>query len=456
MVILMQIIIVGCGKVGATLTQRLSTEDNNICIVDTDKVTVQQLAAECDVMGLVGNGASYSVLAEAGIEKADLLIAVTESDELNLLCCVIARKASKCQTIARVRNPMYNVEQQFLQKELGLSMIINPEQTAAAEIADLLCFPSAIGIDTFSKGRAEMLRFRIPADSMLNELPLKEVSAKIRGDFLICAVDRENEVKIPDGNFVLHSGDIISIVTSRKNAVEFCKKINIKTNNVKNTMIIGGGKISLYLAQQLQNLGIAVKIIERDAKRCNELVELLPEATIVHGDGSDETLLQEERIDKMDSFVALTNMDEENILLSLSAKKRVSSKVVTKINRLQLDEIIHNLDLDSVVYPLLLTAQKILQYVRATKNSIGSNVQTLYRLYNDRVEALEFNITENSHITGIPLQNLHLKSGLLICCITRNNQLIIPDGQTCILPGDSIIVVTTHLGLQDAQDILKN
>lgn len=452
----MQIIIVGCGKVGIALTQRLSTEDNNICIVDVDKDVVHQLAAECDVMGLVGNGASYNVLVEAGIERADLLIAVTESDELNLLCCVIARKASKCQTIARVRNPMYNTEQQFLQKELGLSMIINPEQTAATEISNLLCFPGAIGIDTFSKGGVEMLRFRIPADSMLHEMSLKEISAKLRCDFLICAVDRDNEVRIPDGNFVLRSGDIISIVTSRKNAIEFCEKINLKTNGVKNTMIIGGGKISLYLAQQLLNMGIAVKIIERDLKRCEELTELLPEAVILHGDGSNESLLKEERIDKMASFVALTNMDEENILLSLFAKKRVSSKVVTKINRLQLNEVIHNLDMDSVVYPNLLTAQKILQYVRATKNSIGSNVQTLYRLYNDRVEALEFHVSENSRITGIPLQNLQLKSGLLICCITRNNQLIIPDGQACILPGDSIIVVTTRLGLQDARDILKN
>ena len=452
----MQIVIVGCGKMGTVLTQRLSTEDNNICIVDTDKNIVQRLAAECDVMGLVGNGASYSVLAEAGVEHADLVIAVTESDELNLLCCVIARKASQCHTIARVRNPMYNAEQQFLQKELGLSMIINPEQTAAMEIADLLCFPSAIGIDTFSKGGVEMLRFKIPADSMLNEMSLKDVSAKIKCDFLICAVDRNNEVQIPDGNFVLRSGDIISIVTSRANAIEFCNKTNMKTNGVKSTMIIGGGKISLYLANLLQNMGIDVKIIERNAKRCEELTELLPEAVIIHGDGSDEALLQEERIDKTAALVALTNMDEENILLSLFAKKRVSSKVITKINRLQLNEIIHNLELDSVVYPQLLTAQRILQYVRAAKNSIGSNVKTLYRLYNDRVEALEFNITENSHITGTPLQNLRLKRGLLVCCIMRKNRLIIPDGQACILPGDSIIVVTTQLGLQDAGDILRN
>lgn len=452
----MQIIIVGCGKVGTALVQRLSTEDNNICIVDTDAALVHQLAAECDVMGVVGNGASYSTLLEAGIETADLLIAMTESDELNLLCCVIARKASQCHTIARVRNPMYNTEQEFLQKELGLTMIINPEQTAAREISNLLCFPSAIGIDHFSRGRAELLRFKIPTDSPLCDMTLKEVSSKINGAFLICAVSRENQVSIPDGNFVLHAGDIISIIIPRSETVEFFRKIGMKTTGVKNTMIVGGGKISLYLAQILQSLGISVKIIEKDARRCRELTELLPGAVIVHGDGSEESVLQEERIDRMDSFVALTNLDEENILLSLLAKKKVQSKVVTKINRLQLNEVIHNLDLDSVVYPKLSTAQQVIRYVRATQNSIGSNVQTLYRFYDDRVEALEFAITENSRLTEIPLHKLQLKSGLLICCITRNNKILIPDGNTCIMPGDSIIVVTTLLGLKDAQDILKN
>ncbi len=452
----MQIIIVGCGKVGAALTQRLSSEDNNVCIIDINADIVHQLATECDVMGMVGNGSSYSVLREAGIEKADLLIAVTESDELNLLCCVIARKASKCHTIARVRNPMYNSERSFLQRELGLSMIINPEQTAAAEITHLLCFPSAIGIDSFSGGRFEILRFKIPVGSVLHNMALKEVSALTQSTFLICAVDRNGEVQIPGGNFILQEGDIISIATSRDKAVEFFQKIHMKTNGVKNTMIIGGGKIALYLAQMLEKMGISVKIIERDLERCRELSEILPAATVICGDGSDEGLLREERIERMDSFVALTNMDEENILLSLFAKKEVERKVVTKINRLQLNEVIRNLDLDSVVYPKLLTAQKILQYVRAAKNSIGSNVRTLYRLYGDKVEALEFNISENSRITGIPLQELQLKTGLLICCITRNSQIIIPYGQTQILPGDTIIVVTTRLGLQDAQDILRN
>lgn len=452
----MQIIIVGCGKVGTALTQRLSKEDNNICIIDINSEVVHELAAECDVMGVVGNGASYNVLVEAGVETADLLIAVTESDELNLLCSVIASRKTKVQTIARVRNPMYSQESKFLKDELELSMIINPEQTAAAEISRLICFPSAIGIQTFANGRLEMLRFKVPADSMLDQMALKDVSAKIHCEFLICAVDRDNEVSIPDGNFVLQAGDVISLVATRVNANTFFEKINMKTNSARNTMIIGGGKIALYLAQMLEKSGISVKIIESSFERCKELCEILPNATIIHGDGSDEKFLAEERIENMDSFVALTNLDEENILLSLFARKKVRRKVVTKINRMQLNEVIHNLDLDSVVYPKLLTAQKILQYVRATKNSIGSNVETLYRLYDDRVEALEFNIYESSKLTGVPLSKLKLKQGLLVCAITRNDKVIIPDGQSQILPGDKLIVVTTHLGLQDAQDILRD
>jgi trk system potassium uptake protein TrkA len=334
-------------------------------------------------------------------------------------------------------------------------MIINPEQTAAAEIASLLGFPSALGIDSFAGGKVEMIRFKIPADSKLDGKVLRDVNAMIGGDFLICAVDREGQVAIPDGNFILKSGDIVSMVTARKTAKGFFEKIDMNTNRARNTMIIGGGKITLYLAKMLDNLGIAVKIIEKNPERCLVLSEELPHATIINGDGSDETFLKEERIDTMDSFVALTNMDEENILLSLMAKKKVSRKVITKINREQLNEVIHNLEIDSVVYPKLLTAQKILRYSRATKNSLGSNVKTLYRMYDDKVEALEFYITDNSKVTGIPLYKMKRKKGLLIGAVIRNDKLIIPDGQTEIQPGDSVIIVTTHLGLQDIGDILE-
>ena len=451
----MYIIIAGCGKVGTILTAQLSQEDNNICVIDTNETVVNKVVSSYDVMGVTGNCGSYSVLAEAGIEEADLLIAVTESDELNLLCCVIAKKAGHCQTIARVRNPQYNEEKEFLQKELGLSMIINPDCTAATAITQLLCFPNALSIDSFAKGRIEIIRFRIPEHSILDQVAVKDLPSQHIDDLLICAVERNQEVFIPTGSFVLQASDVISLIAPRKYAVAFFKKLHIKANRVKKAMLIGGGKIAYYLAIMLLKLGISVKIIESNPKRCEELSTLLPDAVIINGDGSDEDLLNEERIGSMDAFVAITNFDEENILLSLFAAKKVKSKVITKINRLQLNEVIHNLDLDGVVYPKHLVTEQILRYVRATQNASGSNVETLYRLCNDHIEALEFKIKNNPKLTGIPLQELNLRPNLLIGSINRNNQLIIPSGQDMLLPGDSIVVVTTILGLTDAQDILE-
>ena len=452
----MQIIIVGCGKVGAALAAGLSVEDHNITVIDTDSNVVQMVANTYDIRGVVGNGASYSVLSEAELEDTDLIIAVTESDELNLLCCVIAKKAGKCQTIARVRNPIYIHERMFLKEELGLSMIINPEFAAAMEISRLLRFPSAIDIDTFAKGRVEMLRLRLSSSGILDGMALKNISSSLGCEVLICAVERDGDVTIPTGDFVLHTGDILSMVASPKNAAKFFHKIGMKTNHVKNTMIIGGGQISVYLAIMLIKEGISVKIIEIDEKRCEEICELLPKskATIICGDGTDEELLSEERIDQMDSVVTLTGIDEENIILSLYAKTKVKVKTVTKINRIQLNEVIRSLDLDSVVYPKHLTAETILQYVRATQNSIGSNVETLYKLLDDQVEALGFRIQENSRVANISLQNLEIRRDVLIACIIRDEQVIIPGGQDSIIPGDSVVVVTTCTGLTDVEDIL--
>lgn len=451
----MNIIIVGCGKVGSALAAQLSQEDNNICIVDQKRDRIEPLTAMYDVMGICGNGSNYSVLQDAGIIEADLLIAVTESDELNLLCCVIAQKAGKCRTMARVRNPVYEREARFLQQELGLSMIINPELVAAREIFHILCFPNAVDISLFSKGQVEMIRYRIPKDSVLDNMKIMDVSSKLDSNLLIGSIESGGSMTIPTGNSVLHSGDIISIITSRKSVMEFFKTIHSSSDPVKNTMIIGGGKIAVYLTRMLEKNGINVKIIESNADRCDELCEILPETTIIHGDGSHKELLMEEHIEYMDSFVALTNFDEENILLSLFANRFVQKKVVTKINRFQLNEVIYNLDLDSVVYPKNLTTERILQYVRSTQNSIGSNIRTLCRFYDNKVEALEFYIKSESPLTHIPLENLNLKSDLIIGSIIRNGRTLIPNGQDMILPGDSIIIVTTRLGLKDARDILN-
>ncbi len=451
----MQIIIVGCGKVGRALTEQLSVEDNNVTVIDTNGELVKGLVNYYDVMGVTGNGTSYSVLAEADIEHTDVLIAVTHSDEVNLLCCVIARKAANCHTIARVRNPIYSQERAFIRKELGLSMIINPEMAAAQEIARLLRFPSAIDIDSFAKGRIELLRFRVPENSLLEGLALRELPQKLQMDVLICIAERQEQVMIPDGNFVIRAGDLLSMISIPGKAGIFFQKVGIPINRVKNTMIIGGGEITYYLARFLQHTGIKVKIIEKNRARCEELCDLLPKATIICGDGSDRELLQEEHLEQMDSLVAGTDMDEENIILSLYARGRVKAKVVTKLNHLDFNDVIHSLNLDSLIYPKNIAAEYILRYVRAVGNSMGSNVETLYKLMDGRVEALEFQIRRDSDLCGIRLQDMRLKKDLLIAGIGRKGKLLMPGGQDEFMPGDSVIVVTTTSGFQDIHDILE-
>ena len=449
----MQIIIVGCGKVGTALAAQLSQEDNNVTVVDKDSDVIRNITGLYDVMGVVGNGASYNTLQEADIEHADLLIAVSRSDELNLLCCVVARQAGRCHTIARVRNSVYRKEKEFIRRELGLSMIINPEFAAAQEIARLLRFPTAIEIDSFSKGRVEMLRFKVPANSVLVGKQLKDVSAT-HADLLICVAEKQGQVVIPDGNYRIDAGDSLSILVTLKKAAEFFRKIGVKTNQVHSAMIVGGGEITYYLTCILVHMGIKVTIIEKNKQRCEELSDLLPSAMIICGDGSDQDLLREENIDDMEAFVACTDMDEENIILSLYAKNKVSSKVVTKLNHLSFNDVIHSLDLDSLIYPKHITAENILQYVRAMKNSIGSNVETLYKLMDDRVEALEFIIHEDCALQKIKLENMQTRKDVLVACISRKGKIIIPGGQDYFQQGDSVIVVTTHTGLQNIEDIL--
>lgn len=451
----MRIIIVGCGKVGATITEQLSMEGHDIAVIDTNSDVIHDVTNNYDVMGVVGNGGSYSVQKEAGIEETDLLIAVTHSDELNLLCCLIAKKAGNCNTIARVRNPIYNKEIGFIKEELGLSMTINPEYAAATEIARILRFPSAIEIDSFAKGRVELLKFVVEEGSMLCNRSLIEISREVRSDVLICAVERGEEVTIPNGSFVLKKNDTISIVASARNARDFLKKIGVETHQVKNTMIVGGGTIAFYLAEQLLSMGINVKIIEKDRERCEFLSELLPKAVIINGDASNQDVLLEEGVAYCESFVSLTGIDEGNIFLSLFAKGCSKAKLITKINRIAFDDIINTFNLGTLIYPKYITSEYIIRYVRAMQNSIGSNVETLYRIIENKVEALEFIISEDAPVAGIPIEQLNLKENILIACITHKGEIITPNGKSQINVGDSVIIVTTEKGLQDIKDILK-
>lgn len=451
----MKIIIIGCGKVGTALAEQLSKEHYDVVIVDHALNKLHEVPETIDALRILGNGSSISTLMDAGVNTADILIAVTGSDELNLLCCLVAQNVSKCQTIARVRNPVYNQELTFIRDRLGISMTINPELVAAREIARLLRFPSAIKIDTFAKGRVELLKFRIKPGFQLNNTPVSALQDKYKCDVLVVGVERKDQVYIPDGSFVLQDSDLVTLIASPQNAARFFQAIGLNTNQVKNCLIVGGGTIAYYLASQLLEMRIRVIIVEQDKDRCETLSELLPSATIIHGNGTDRKLLMEEGLGQVQSFVTLTNMDEENILLSLFAKEQSSAKLITKITRLAFDHIIQNLDLGSVIYPKYITADYILQYVRAMQNSIGSNVETLYHILDNQAEALEFIIREKSPVVGIPLSQLRLKDNLLIGCINRRGQITIPRGQDTIQVGDTVIVVTTQPGLHDIQDILK-
>ncbi len=452
----MNIIIVGSGKVGQKIAEQLSYEDgHNITVVDTDYEVVQDTINKYDILGVVGNGASLVSLTEAGVKDADLLIAVTASDELNLITCLIAKKAGNCQTIARVRNPEYNKEINLFKKDLGLAMIINPELTAAREIARILRFPSAIKIDTFAKGRIEILNFKIPEDSVLDNLAVMDISPTLNSNILVCGVERNDEAFIPRGNFVLKAKDIVSIVASPKDSWDFFKKLKIKTNRVKNVIIAGGGDTALYLATMLLHNGIDVKIIEKSTERAEKLAELLPDATIINADATDNRVLLEENIENTEAFVSLTNMDEENILLSLFAKSKSKAKLVTKINKISYDKVIDSLDLDTVIYPKNITAEYIVRFVRALKNSIGSNVETMHKILDGKAEALEFKICENSPVSNVAIENLSLKDNVLIASINRNSKILTPRGKDTILKGDTVIVITTQTGYKDISDILR-
>lgn len=451
----LHIIIVGCGKVGMTLVEQLSNEGHDITIIDKNPQKVQEIANSYDIMGFVGNGASYSVQMEAGIENTDLIIAVTNSDELNLLCCTVAKRVGNCAAIARVRTPDYSEEVGYLREKLGLALIINPELEAAKVASRILYLPTALEVNSFAHGQAELIKFKVPDGNILDGMTIAHLGKNITSNILICAIERNGQVHIPSGDFQIKKDDIISFVASRKVAKSFLEHIGFKTHQVKNTMIIGGGKAAFYLAKQLLNTGISVKIIEQDAKRCEELSILLPKAIIINGDGTDQELLKEEGIEYTESFVPLTGIDEENILLTLHARQISNAKVITKINRITFKDVIGQLDLGSVVYPRYITSEAIIAYVRAKTASMDSNIETLYHMFDHRAEAIEFRVYEDSSITNVPLKDLPLKKDLLISFISRKGSILIPSGQDCIQVGDTVMIVTTHTGFSDLLDILE-
>ena len=455
--VLMNITVIGCGKVGQKIVEKLSCENEyNITIVDLRHNVVDELVNTYDAMGIVGDCIDANILEEADIRNTDILIATTGSDEINFTACLLAKKLGDCQTIARIRKPEYRKTINLFKDDLGLEMVINSNMSAAHEIGRILKFPNAIQIDTFAKGRVEILKFKIAENSPLCDLKLADMGNKLDSSVLVCGVERGDEVYIPDGNFVLKQGDLVSIVATFENYSAFFKRIGIKSSRIKDTIIIGGGVTGYYLADLLIKSGIKVKIIEQNSRRCNELADLLPKATIICGDGTDNALLMQEGLEYADSVVALTNIDEENILLSLFARSKTNGKLITKINRIAYDEVIKKLDLDTIIYPKNLTAENVLKFVRAKNNSFGSSdIETMHFILDGKAEALEFKIKENCPIAEKPLYSLKIKNNTRIACINRDGKIIIPKGQDKIEVGDTVIVVTANGGLKDINDILE-
>ena len=450
----LNIIIVGCGKVGLSLVDQLSRENHDITVIDKNPDKIQNVTNLYDVIGVVGNGASFSTQTEAGVEKADVLISVTDSDELNLLCCIAAKRASSCAVIARVRTPDYSDDTAYLKGRLGLAMIINPEKESAREIARILCLPTALGVSTFARGLADMLRVRIPTPHALNGKRLFELSRELDGAVLVCAVERSGEVYIPDGSFQLLSGDVLTFICPSRGAKSFLDKLGFRTNRVRDTLIVGGSRAGYYLARILLTMGVEVRIIEASRERCEMLSTLLPRATIIHGDGTDADVLHEAGIEEADAVVPLTGIDEENIMLTLHAQAVSQAKVVTKINRIMFPEAIERLNLGSVVCPKMITTDMIVAYVRARSASKDSNIETLVHMFDNRVEAIEFLAEAGSPLLDVPLKELRLRDNLLVCCIRRRGSILIPGGDDCIREDDSVIIVTKHAGLRELVDIL--
>lgn len=451
----MNVIIVGCGQVGRTLAKELIREGNDVTVIDTSPEKIRAVTDNIDVMGVIGNGASHITQQEANVKNADLLIAVTDSDELNLLCCIIAKKEGDCHTIARVRDHAYNNEAIYLKDELGLAMVINPELETAEEIARVLRFPSALSIEQFAKGRIELIKFKLPEDSVLIGMSVRDAIAKYKYDVLFCTAERGDDVFVTKGDFVFAAKDTVSMIAPPRRAAAFFKKIGISSEAAKNAIIVGGGEITHYLCSICRDKGIRIKLIDDDKSVCHSFAEEFPELTVIHGITAEQATLTEEGIGETDAFLALSDTDEENIILSLFAKEHCGGKIVTKINRLDFDDVIQHLELDTVVYPKDITTNLILRYVRSMKSKKGSSMEALYAIVPGRVEAYEFSISADSPLVNKQLCELRLKDNILIAAIMRGRSVITPRGYDSIEAGDSVIVVSEVLGITSISDILK-
>lgn len=451
----MKIVVIGCGKIGESIIANVCEEGHDITVIDNDPQVINQMVETYDVMGICGSGVNVDIQQNANVGNADLLVAVTVSDEINVLSCLLAHKLGVKDTIARVRNPNYLTYTQKLKDELGLSMTINPEFETAKMIAANLTLPNALKIETFANGKIELIELKIEENSALNGLTLIEFSSKYHLKVLVCAVLRNEDVIIPDGNFILQASDKIFVSASHNNLIKFCNIAFNKIDKLRSMMIIGGGKISYYFCQLIANRKYDIKIVDRELETCERLSLLLPNVDIIHGDGSNQDILESEGILDTDAFLALTGVDEENIIISMYAKKKNVKKIITKVNNHSFHGLLESIGMASIVSPKEIIANQVISYIRAKANSRGSNVKTLYKLVHQKVEALEFYVNKNCKVANIPLKELSLKKNILIAGIIRKNEVIIPDGNTMIYYNDHVIIITADSYLEDLEEILN-
>ena len=454
----MKIIIVGGGKVGKTIIESMLKEKHEVVLVDNDPAVVGNVTNLYDVMGICANGTEYEKLLEAGADKADLFIAVTGSDELNMLSCFAAKKIGARHTVARVRNSEYNTASWgFMKQQLEISMAVNPEKLAAEAIYDILKLPSATKVESFTARSFEMIEIIVKKGSAIDGMTLVDLRKKFSEKFLVCVVQRENDVFIPNGTFKVLNGDKIGVMVTNDDAHSVLKKFGYPAKEAKNIMLIGASKTALYLADMLIKGRSSVKIIEKDPEVCDTVCDRLSsKASVVCGDGMSREILLEEGVDGLDALVALTDRDEENILISFYALSKKVQKVIAKVNRNELSSISENLGLETTFSPKNIVADILVRYARAIGNSIGSKVETLYSLFGGNAEALEFNVEQDFEFAGVPLKKLETKPGILVAGITRENEALIPGGDDCILSGDKVIVVAKGERLCNLSDILKH
>ena len=452
----MNIVIVGAGKVGNILASHLLAEGHEITIVDSNERVLTHVGNTMDIIGFCGNGASYATLKEVGVDKADLLIAATASDEVNMLCCLAAHKLGARHTIARVRDPEYAEQCAVLREELGLSMAINPELAAAREIARILHFPAATRVELFAGGRVELVACRVKAESPLVGIALRDLPKKTGIKVLICVAERNGDILIPSGGFVPQEDDVLYFTGAANEMIHAFKKINLSTTRARTVMIVGGGRITYYLASALEKEGVDVKIVERDPARAEELSALLPKSVILVGDVTNHELLLEEGMEQVDAFVALTGLDEGNILAAIYASHHNARKVIAKVNNEDLIPLMRDTPLETIVSPKRITVNQILRYVRALDaGDDDTNVQSLYKIIGSRVEVLEFRADSDGEYLYRTLNDLPIKQGVLIACIIRTGRVLIPDGATEIRPQDGVLVVTSGQPIHALSDILE-